>query len=320
MGHPIEFDARGVVLELGDFTLDWPALAARAGLNLIGLHKPESEMPSLAGSPRGIDLLERCAGNGISVETEIHAISHLMPRDLFAAHPEWFRLDQWTRRREPDFNLCPSSKEALKRVADAAADWAAHVPSTTGRFYFWPDDNRSWCHCDSCARLGDSDQALIVANAIATAIRRVMSEARVAYLAYMGTLEPPCEIRPEKGVFLEFAPYRRCWKHPISSRDCAVNRRQTEVLESLLNVFGTGGAQILEYWLDVSLFSGYRRPAGKLPPNCDVLKDDLRFYHSLGIRRVTTFACWLDAEYAGKFGDADVMRYGQCFKELADGG
>jgi len=73
---------------------------------------------------------------------------------------------------------------------------------------------------------------------------------------------------------------------------------------------------VLEYWIDVSLFSGYRRPVKKLPFLPEVMKQDLRFYSSLGFRRVTSFACWLREEYVQNFGRSDVEEYCRCFLEV----
>jgi hypothetical protein len=63
----------------------------------------------------------------------------------------------------------------------------------------------------------------------------------------------------------------------------------------------------LEYWLDVSRFSRWRRPPVKLPWSSDesraVLRADLAAYARRGIRHVTTFACYIDAEYAQLHGE-----------------
>jgi hypothetical protein len=40
-------------------------------------------------------------------------------------------------------------------------------------------------------------------------------------------------------------------------------------------VFPAGTAQVLEYWLDVSRFSQWKRPAVRLPWRRDVLEADL---------------------------------------------
>lgn len=54
---------------------------------------------------------------------------------------------------------------------------------------------------------------------------------------------------------------------------------------------------MLKYWLDVSRFSGWKRPAKRLPWNREVFLADLDTYAARGIRHVTSFACYVDADY-----------------------
>ena len=69
---------------------------------------------------------------------------------------------------------------------------------------------------------------------------------------------------------------------------------------------------MLEYWLDVSRFSRWKRPGVKLPWNREVFVADVEAYWNLGIRHVTTFAAWIDAKYQERFGDLSfIQEYGQ---------
>jgi hypothetical protein len=68
-------------------------------------------------------------------------------------------------------------------------------------------------------------------------------------------------------------------------------------------VFPQLTAQVLEYWLDVSRFSKWKRPAVELPWNEGVFLQDAEAYAQLGIRQVTTFAVWTDADYLKHFGE-----------------
>lgn len=68
---------------------------------------------------------------------------------------------------------------------------------------------------------------------------------------------------------------------------------------------------MLEYWLDVSRFSRWKRPGVKLPWNRDVFVADVETYWVRGIRHITTFAAWIDAKYKERFGDlAFIKEYG----------
>ena len=61
----------------------------------------------------------------------------------------------------------------------------------------------------------------------------------------------------------------------------------------------------------MSRFSGWKRPAVRLPWRRDVLEADLAAYGSRGIRHVTTFAVYVDAEYRRLYGEpAFIREYG----------
>jgi hypothetical protein len=84
-----------------------------------------------------------------------------------------------------------------------------------------------------------------------------------------------------------------------------------DALDANLAWFGREGAQTLEYWLDLSRFSRWKRENVKqLPWHDDVFRDDLQLYADRGVRHVTTFAAWLDGDYVKRFGDPPVDAYG----------
>ena len=75
-------------------------------------------------------------------------------------------------------------------------------------------------------------------------------------------------------------------------------------------------AQVLEYWLEVSRFSGWKKPAVPLTFRPDVFRQDLAAYARRGIRHVTSFAVFIDADYVRRYGPPnEVEAYG---RELID--
>ncbi len=83
------------------------------------------------------------------------------------------------------------------------------------------------------------------------------------------------------------------------------------MLDANLKVFHPETAQVLEYWLDVSRFSNWRRPAVRLSWNREVFLADLDAYDSRRIRHITTFSAWVDADYQRHFGEPSfVGEYG----------
>ena len=52
-----------------------------------------------------------------------------------------------------------------------------------------------------------------------------------------------------------------------------------DALEANLKVFPKETAQVLEYWMDVSLFSDWKKPAVQLPWNKNVFLSDINTLH-----------------------------------------
>lgn len=304
---------RGVVISHTDLSFDkWPQLAADSGLSTIGLHPfPEHSMPALIefiGSDKGQAFLETCRGLNIEVEYEIHALEHLLPRILFARNPEFFRMDG-SGRRVPQLNLCPSNARAMEIVTENAAALSQVLRPTTGRYFLWACDAYGWCKCPQCRGLSDSDQMLLVENAMLKAIRASQPRATMAHLAYSATVTPPSQVKPGDGMFVEFAPIHRRHDAPYAGQtEC---EETLDHLDANLELFGRDTAQVLEYWLDVSLFSQWKRPPKAIPWDGSRFAADLDTYASRGVRHITTFAVFADHEYVELHGVPPVAEYGR---------
>jgi hypothetical protein len=329
------FVTRGVVLYPWDLSLaDWPERAHKAGITTIGLHAARrlDVLADFVKSEQGQRFLKTCRKLGIGVEYEVHAMGTLLSREWFSSpdRQDLFRMDA-TGRRNPDFNCCPSSPEALALIAEKAVAYARILKPTTGRYFFWPDDAREWCCCPKCKELTGSDQAVLVENAMIAALRKhVDPKAVLSHISYSVMLPPPKTVKPHEGLFLEFAPIARVYDHPIDDPEVKFDATPPEpktqagyldILDANLEVFPRETAQVLEYWLDVSRLSGWKRPTVKLPWSDAVMKADADAYAKRGIRHVTTFATWIDADYVRQFGEPPLAAYvnglngGQPFKE-----
>lgn len=306
----------GIVLTPSDFSADWIDWMIQNGLNVLKLHmmQRENDLLPFLKSERGQETLRRAGEAGIDIEYEIHAFSMLLPRRLFDQSPHLFRMDI-RGNRTPDCNFCPSSKDALEIVRESVRSLAEQMRPTTGRYYLWPDDGGSWCHCPECAPFSDSDQNAMVMNALVDVLRATDPEARLACLAYGRTLPPPSRIKPDPALFLEWAPIHRCYHHAINDPECAVNRQHAEGLQTLLEVFEPADAQILEYWLDASMFSRWKRPAIKLPFDKEIMQRDLHYYRSLGIGSAASFGVFLDREYLDSHGVPPIQDYANLLRE-----
>lgn len=311
------FGMRGVVLSVEDLeTAPWPEIAARNGINTIGTHITPSQVLEFISSEKGKAFVESSSRLGIDVEHQLHAMGDLLPRTLFEEDSTMFRMDK-EGRRVADFNCCPHSGKALDVIASNAARFAAALPATNHRYYFWLDDNSEPCFCPLCRDYSASEQALIVENRMLEAVREVDPEATLAHLAYQETMRPPVKVRPAEGIFLEFAPIERQWDRPLTDPDAPgrkgrmSHREVLELLDANLNVFPVETAVILEYWLDVSLASGWKKPAVELPWRPGVFITDLGVYKSRGLRNITSFAVYMDSTYFDVYpGEKSLKDYG----------
>jgi len=310
------FATRGVVLIPEDLTLrDWPDRVKQSRLTTVALHHGRSvfEVIKFVNSDVGQEFLGRSRRLGLEIEYELHAMNELLPRWMFEKNKSLFRMNE-KGERVPDWNLCVHSAQALEVVAENAVAIARLLRPTTGRYFYWGDDGRPGCRCKKCRELSDSEQALVMENCMAKALRRHDSRAQLAHLAYSTTLAAPRQVKPEPGVFLEYAPIARRYDIPyteqMEGRDGLAN------LDENLRVFPAASAQILEYWLDVSRFSRWKRPAVRLPWSRDVFLADLRAYAARGIRHVTSFACYIDADYVKQYGEPQaISEYGAGLRE-----
>jgi hypothetical protein len=311
-GSP-KFLTRGVVLVPADLTLvDWPERAKAAGLTAIGIHHQDSPQAVIEWikSDAGQRFLEACSELGLEVEYELHAMKELLPRALFEKCPEFFRMDD-RGERVADANLCVHSEAALDIAAESAVAIARTLRPTTGRYSYWGDDGKPWCRCPRCRDLSDSDQATLLEDRLLKALRAHDPRASLAHLAYLNSLGPPRRVRPEGGVFLEYAPIRRRYDTPYETQKGAGREDGLAALDANLEVFRPDTAQVLEYWLDVSRFSQWERPADELPWRRDVVEADVASYAARGIRHVTSFAVYVDAEYRHRYGEPTfIAEYG----------
>ena len=152
-------------------------------------------------------------------------------------------------------------------------------------------------------------------KAVLRGLKRYDASAKLGFLSYQDALTVP-NIAPDKDMFLEFAPIDRNHFVAMEAADDK-NKKNRDVLEKMLKIFSAESAQILEYFLDVSLFCQWKREnAGPLHLSKERLDKDIRYYKSLGIENITTFTGFMDKEWREKFGVKDIEIYGRTINEI----
>ena len=309
---------KGILVHPEELTLSWLDRMKDAGLNLLGLHPVGGRKAHLSlqeaverhREPGFRRLLDEAGKRGITVEYEAHAMRWLLPEAEFSRHPDWFRMDE-QGTRVPDFNLCASNPSALDFVAARTALLARKLQTGSHRYFYWLDDVTGCrCHCAGCAALSASDQQMKVLNAMLTGLRSVDPEASLCYLAYHDALQPPQLVSPRDGIFPEFAPINRNHHRPIADGSCPENAALAALLPPLLSRFGTKNARVLEYWMDNSMFSGWKKPPKPFTLDSAVMKEDAAFYRGLGFETITSFGCYLGPDYQALYGLPPLKEYG----------
>jgi hypothetical protein len=274
---------RGLIVGHDHFLAEaegWIVWAARNRLNTIFVHTTIGE-PALgacrlaAWRSRRRALLPLIRERAMHLELGGHHLRDLLPRRLFRLAPDMFRHDG--ARRVPDHNFCVSSPRALERVRRTAAAFFKAYPEAEV-YHLWPDDLRAggWCHCPACAALSPADQALIAANALAEALPAGRPHARVAYLAYHDTEEPPAAAVPHAAVTPLFAPRLRSYAAGIGE---PANAPVLDRLERCAAAFSAPPA-LFEYYLDGILFKS------SPPPLAATIAADTRAYRAAGAAAV----------------------------------
>lgn len=309
------FRQRGLVASWSDVSdadvIDYIEIAKANGINTF----------SIFGANRGLqdwkDFAAECEAAGIDLEYEEHMMSSVLPRALFYSNPEYFRMNE-KGERVNDANGCPSSEEALEIVKNNAKNIARSYAPTNNKYYFWLDDGGGICHCDECEGLNYADQALIYENAIIEAIKEINPDAQLAHLCYAASIDPPKTVKPHEDIFLEFAPFYRSMSDPLShewvtGRYGMTHSRYLRALKENLEVFPAETAQVLEYWMDDSLFSDWD-PSDlvEVPWDNGIFQDDLDTYASYGIRNIMCYSVYVGPDYVRKFGFPKFLEeYGQ---------
>lgn len=308
---------RGIIIHAEDCGDYFASRLEQTHLNVLGIH-PAGGAEAHISMEKCIRMLDteewrrfknRMEHAGIAVEFEMHALSWILEREKFDTHREWFRTDEHGNKT-PRFNCCVSNPEVLEYIKERCARLAKIFHPDTDLYYFWIDDTTSAsCQCEKCRELSASDQALTLYNAIAEGVESVNSRARVSYLAYYSTLPVPVKVQKRKNVFLEFAPISRDFDVSLFDVGREKNYGQVKTLPALLDFFGTEDAKALDYWMDNSLFSNWKRPPKKFTLNAATCASDVAQYKKLGFDSVTSFGCFLGEDYRDLYGDADLCEY-----------
>ena len=140
-------------------------------------------------------------------------------------------------------------------------------------------------------------------------IRKYIPDAKVAYLAYVDTIVPPKQIKPEEGVFLEYAPFEKYTAKGENAQQLI--EQEWNMIEPLLSFFGKEDAKVLEYWYDNSMYSLWKKPPKEFVLKEKEMLQDIRSYRKIGFTSAATFACFLGEDYEKLYGEVDIKPFAE---------
>lgn len=313
---------KGIIIAPEDMNgVDYLQKAATLGLNTLAFHTggPNHNLLDALKDVRTEEFREKCRQAGLNCEYEEHAAGQFLPAELFESHPEYFACNrEGIRQCGKNTGWCLSSAGMKEYITESAENLARELQTASHNYYFWgEDDDNALCRCPACSRYSIADLNILNANAIAEGIRRVDPLANVSLLAYSsGTFELPEKVEPHEALFLEFAPYRRHYDCAFDDPADEVNTKFRKDLLKLLQYYPAERTHVLEYWLDVSYFSHYTTPLKKVGATAELMKRDLEFYYSCGIRNFSTFAAMMNKEYFDEFGEEELNVYAELLNQM----
>ncbi|OGV65485.1 MAG: hypothetical protein A3K19_10380 [Lentisphaerae bacterium RIFOXYB12_FULL_65_16] len=226
-----------------------------------------------------------------------HTYCQVIPPDkYFATHPEWYPLIKEQRVPSRDnVQLCVTAEGladefARNIVAIFDGDPNCRITSIS------PNDGYGWCECERCQKLdrdlcgarttrqglaGDrpfmGDRVFWFANEVARRVAVKHPDRLLLVLAYVNYAEPPDTVKPLPNVvpyLCHYAPadYSRAIADPASEAN-----RQFDVL---LRKWAVAAPHLLFYsYVSKSMWWRLPRPVQR------TFAEDIRYLHSLGIRR-----------------------------------
>jgi hypothetical protein len=80
-------------------------------------------------------------------------------------------------------------------------------------------------------------------------------------------------------------------------------------LKNLIKTFSYADSKVLEYWLDNSMYSDWKKPEKKFVQDKRMIEEDIKRYLDYGFEYISSFACYLGPEYEKLYGQPDISAF-----------
>ncbi len=218
------------------------------------------------------------------------------PKQLFAAHPEWFS-EVNGRRIGENAQICWSNPELAMYVAERVKEMLRADPLAKA-VGVSQNDCGNYCTCVECAACTTAEGSpagpnLKFVNRVAEEVEKEFPDVLVETLAYQFTRRPPKTIRPRRNVAVCLCSFECVFATPFEESWDADTKRFVEDMESWGRICGN----LLVYNYAVN-FRNYLFPF----PNVPSMAENYRLFRRNGAR-------WV-------YDQADSNAYGGEFAEL----
>ena len=166
----------------------------------------------------------------------VHTFNRYFTQKDFAAHPEWFSLDE-NGQRVGDRQLCLTNVSLQKEFAKRLIENVKKNPEAI--FAVCPNDNRHLCECYECQNemyyYGSSGYVLNFVNKMAKAVAAAgYPDTSIEMLVYwMYVDEPQGDIVPEPNVTIRFADNYTDLLHSVNHLNNAASLRRLKIWTEL---------------------------------------------------------------------------------------
>jgi uncharacterized protein DUF4838/glycosyl hydrolase family 67 len=225
----------------------------------------------------------------------VHSFDELVPRSLFAEHPDYFPFDG-EKRIDGYVQRCLSNPDVLKIATATVLRWIAEHPEAR-IFSVSQNDTYNECKCPECRKLVTkydtwSGLYLWFVNQVAEAVGKEHPGVLIDTLAYQFTETPPKGIAPLKNVRVRLCPIGCCASHPYENCDA----KPTVAFLTNLRLWA-GLTDTLYVWHYATDFSHYLMPF----PDFDEFPAELKLYRASGVKGV-----YFEGDYSAGGGGSDA--------------
>jgi len=198
----------------------------------------------------------------------VHTFFHFVPKEHFAAHPEWF--SEVGGKRIDDGQLCLANLEMTAFFIEGVKALLHAHPEVT-IVSVSQNDWDKYCQCTACQAVDREEESpagsvLRFVNAIAEAIEGEFPHVAIDTLAYSYTRKPPKHARPRGNVIVRFCSFECDFLHPFDHPNNLTFHRDMEAWARICDR--------VYVWDYVTNFAHYVQPF----PNWFTMAEHVRYF------------------------------------------